>query len=66
MHLTTDQRGYDHVEVPEVHVLHTAKLGCKHSHQHFEVLCSFCRVTGQISQHCVQDTRSKSDGEICK
>lgn len=49
----TDQRGYDHVEVPQMHILDTAKLRCKHSHQHLEVLCSLCRVTGQIVQYRV-------------
>lgn len=34
----TDQRGYDHVEVPQVHILCTAKLRCEHGHQHLEVL----------------------------
>lgn len=45
------QWGYDHVEVPQVHILGTAKLRCKHCHQHLEVLCPLGRVAGQISQH---------------
>lgn len=48
---TTDQRGNDHVEVPQVHILGAAKLWCKHSHEHLEVLRPLCRVAGQITQH---------------
>lgn len=54
----TDQRRYDHVEVPQVHVLGTAKFRGKHRHQHLEVLRPLGRVAGQISQHRVQDTRN--------
>lgn len=49
--LCTDQWGYNHVEVPQVHILGTAKLRCKHRHQHLEVLRPLGRVAGQISQH---------------
>lgn len=54
--LNTDQRGYDHVEVPQVHILGTAELRCKHRHQLLEVLRALGRVAGQIPQHGVQDT----------
>lgn len=47
----TDQRGYNHVEVSQMHVFCTAKLECKHCHQHLEVLRTLGRVAGQISQH---------------
>lgn len=49
----TDQWRYDHVEVPQMHVLGTAKFRGKHRHQHLEVLRPLGRVAGQISQHWV-------------
>lgn len=38
----TDQWGYNHVEVPQVHVLDTTELGGKDRNQHLEVLSSLC------------------------
>lgn len=44
----TNQGWDNHVEVPEVHVLHTAELWRKHPYQHLEVFSALSRVTGQI------------------
>lgn len=47
----THQWGYNHVEVPQVHILGTAELWCKHCYQHLEVLRPLSRVAGQVPQH---------------
>lgn len=48
------QGGNNDVEVPQMHVLWAAELGSKHIHQHLEVLCSFRKVPGQVTEHRVQ------------
>lgn len=50
----THQGGNNDVEVAQVHVLWAAEFGSKDIHQHFEILCSFCKVPGQVTEHRVQ------------
>lgn len=51
----TNQGWDNHVEVPEVHVLHAAELWGEHPHQHLEVFRALGRVTGQITKDGVQE-----------